>query len=69
MASATQHFQAAVKLDPDYPEPYFPLGECLAEQGKSLKSTHALKQYLKLSPNGEFAGQASEMLQTRSKAG
>lgn len=63
---ALHHFQEAVRLDPEYPEPYFPLGECLAAQGRPQKAATALKSYLKLSPNGEFVEQAKEML-SRSK--
>ncbi|MHB2016541.1 MAG: tetratricopeptide repeat protein [Candidatus Xenobia bacterium] len=68
MDKALHHFLESIQSDPEYAEPWFPLGECLAQLGKRQKADHALRQYLKLSPKGEFAARASEMLESRRKA-
>ncbi|HEY3997847.1 MAG TPA: tetratricopeptide repeat protein [Candidatus Xenobia bacterium] len=60
---AIKHFEQATRLDPEYPEPWYPLAQCWMEQNHPRKAFSAAQQYLSLSPNGEFVRSAEAMVE------
>jgi cytochrome c-type biogenesis protein CcmH/NrfG len=73
MDEATQAFKKATEVDPKFADAFFMEGRALmakltlAADGKVVAApgtTEALESYLKLEPNGKYAGEAQAMLQT-----
>ncbi len=73
MDEAAQAFKKATEVDPKYADAFFMEGRALmgkltmTPDGKVVAApgtTEALQSYLKLDPNGKYAGEAQAMLQT-----
>jgi tetratricopeptide (TPR) repeat protein len=55
---AKEHFEAAIKADPNYAEAHFMLGKVLLNLGKLAESMAAFQTYLKVAPSGPNAKEA-----------
>lgn len=59
---ALKEYQEALKMESDYGDPYFRLGECWKEKGQKAKARRAFLEYLKREPKGEFAARAEKTI-------
>jgi tetratricopeptide (TPR) repeat protein len=57
-AKAKEHFEAAIKADPNYAEAHFMLGKVLLNLGKLAESMAAFEAYVKLAPTAQNAKEA-----------
>jgi tetratricopeptide (TPR) repeat protein len=76
MKEAIEPFQKSVQLDPKRAEAFYQLGVCLLNQAEYRQegnnwvtvpqpgTREAFEQYLALEPEGRFAKNAKEMLET-----
>ena len=55
---AKEHFEAAIKADPNFSEAHFMLGKVLLNLGKLAESMAAFQTYVKLAPGGQNAKEA-----------
>jgi tetratricopeptide (TPR) repeat protein len=55
---AKEHFEAAIKADPNYAEAHFMLGKVLLNLGKLAESMAEFQTYVKLAPTGQNAKEA-----------
>ncbi len=55
-------FDKSVKTNPAYGPAYYQLAMCLVNTGKYKDAVTAMEKYLELEPNGQYAGQAKQML-------
>ena len=55
---AKEHFEAAIKADPNYAEAHFMLGKVLLNLGKLAESMASFQTYVKIAPDGPNAKEA-----------
>ena len=55
---AKEHFEAAIKADPNFAEAHFMLGKALLNLGKLAESMAEFQAYIKLAPSGQNAKEA-----------
>jgi tetratricopeptide (TPR) repeat protein len=60
-AKAREHFEAAIKADPNHAESHFMLGKVLINLGKLGEAATEFETYLKIAPNGQSAKEAQSM--------
>jgi tetratricopeptide (TPR) repeat protein len=58
---AREHFEAAIKADPNHAESHFMLGKVLINLGKLPEAVTEFETYLKIAPNGQNAKEAQSM--------
>ena len=63
VADAIGRFEAAVELDATLPVAYYWLGRALQQSGRDDPARSALRRYLQLASNGEFAAEARQRLE------
>lgn len=61
-AKAKEHFEAAIKADPNYAEAHFMLGKVNLNLGKLPDAVAAFQTYVKLAPNGQNAKEAQTFI-------
>jgi tetratricopeptide (TPR) repeat protein len=60
-AKAREHFEAAIKADPNHAESHFMLGKVLINLGKLPEAVTEFETYLKIAPTGPSAKEAQSM--------
>lgn len=60
-AKAREHFEAAIKADPNHAESHFMLGKVLINLGKLGEAATEFETYLKVAPSGQNAKEAQSM--------
>jgi tetratricopeptide (TPR) repeat protein len=55
VADAVAEYRAAIKIDPNYKEPHYNLGNALLEQGKVDEAIVEYRAAIKIDPNYEAA--------------
>jgi tetratricopeptide (TPR) repeat protein len=58
---AKEHFEAAIKADPNHAESHFMLGKVLINLGKLAEAATEFETYLKVAPTGQNAKEAQSM--------
>jgi tetratricopeptide (TPR) repeat protein len=58
---AREHFEAAIKADPNHAESHFMLGKVLINLGKLPEAVTEFETYLKIAPTGQNAKEAQSM--------
>ncbi len=61
-AKAKEHFEAAIKADPNYAEAHFMLGKVNLNLGKLPEAVAAFQTYVKLAPSGPNAKEAQTFI-------
>jgi TolA-binding protein len=58
---AKEHFESAIKADPNHAESHFMLGKVLINLGKLGEAATEFETYLKVAPSGQNAKEAQSM--------
>ena len=60
--SAISEFQAAARIEPNWPDPYYNLGLAQEKSGKLREAAASYKKYLQLAPNAPDAAKIQEQI-------